>query len=35
MPAFLMNFGMHMMAGAKRIMPRDKIGERELSKLKK
>jgi hypothetical protein len=24
-----------MMAGAKRIMPRDKIGDRELSKLKK
>jgi len=35
MPAFLMNFGMHMMAGAKRIMPRDKIGDRELSKVRK
>ena len=35
MPAFLMSFGMHMMAGMKRIMPRDKIGDRELSKLKK
>lgn len=35
MPAFLMNFGMHMMAGAKRLMPRDKIGDRELSKIKK
>jgi hypothetical protein len=30
-----MNFGMNMMAGMKRIMPRDKMGERELSKLKK
>jgi len=35
MPAFLMSFGMHMMAGVKRIMPRDKIGDRELSKVKK
>jgi glycolate oxidase len=35
MPAILMNFGMNMMAGMKRIMPRDKMGERELSKLKK
>jgi glycolate oxidase len=35
MPAFLMNFGMNMMAGMKRLMPRDKIGERELSRLKK
>ena len=35
MPAFLMNFGMNMMAGMKRLMPRDKMGERELSKLKK
>jgi FAD/FMN-containing dehydrogenase len=35
MPALLMNFGMNMMAGMKRLMPRDKIGEKELSKLKK
>ena len=35
MPAFMMNFGMNMMAGMKRLMPRDKIGERELSALKK
>ncbi len=35
MPAFLMNFGMDMMAGMKRIMPRDRMGERELEKLKK
>jgi glycolate oxidase len=34
MPAFLMNFGMHMMGSVKRILPRDKIGEKELSKLK-
>ncbi len=34
-PAFLMNFGMHMMAGVKRILPRDKIGERELARVKK
>src|SRR4030065_1826376 len=33
MPAFLMNFGMHMMGSVKRILPRDKIGEKELSKL--
>ena len=33
MPAFLMNFGMHMMGSMKRILPRDKIGEKELSKL--
>ena len=30
-PAFLMNFGMHMMGSVKRILPRDKIGEKELS----
>ena len=35
MPAFLMNFGMHMMGSVKRILPRDKIGESELAKLKK
>lgn len=35
LPAFLMNFGMHMMGSVKRILPRDKMGERELSKLKK
>ncbi|MBU0685946.1 MAG: FAD-binding oxidoreductase [Thermoplasmatota archaeon] len=35
MPAFLMNFGMQMMGSVKRILPRDKIGEKELSKLKK
>jgi glycolate oxidase len=35
MPAFLMNFGMHMMGSVKRILPRDRIGEKELSKLKK
>ncbi|HIH00631.1 TPA: hypothetical protein HA259_00860, partial [Thermoplasmata archaeon] len=35
LPAAFMNFGMNMMAGMKRIMPRDKIGDRELSKLKK
>jgi hypothetical protein len=35
MPAFLMNFGMHMMGSMKRILPRDKIGEKELSELKK
>jgi len=35
MPAFMMNFGMNMMAGMKRLMPRDKIGEKELSELKK
>ncbi len=35
MPAFLMNFGMHLMGSVKRILPRDKMGERELSKLKK
>lgn len=35
MPAFLMSFGMHMMAGAKRILPRDKIGDRELGKVRK
>jgi FAD/FMN-containing dehydrogenase len=35
MPAFLMNFGMHMMGSVKRILPRDKIGEKELSKLEK
>jgi len=35
MPAFLMNFGMHMMGSVKRILPKDKIGQKELSKLKK
>jgi glycolate oxidase len=35
LPAFLMNFGMHMMGSVKRILPRDKIGEKELAKLKK
>jgi len=35
LPAFLMNFGMHMMGSVKRILPRDRIGEKELSKLKK
>ena len=34
-PAFLMNFGMHMMGSVKRILPRDKIGEKELAKLEK
>jgi len=34
-PAFLMNFGMHLMGSVKRILPRDKIGEKELSKLRK
>lgn len=34
-PAFLMHFGMHMMGSVKRILPRDKMGERELGKLKK
>ncbi len=34
-PAFLMNFGMHMMGSVKRILPRDRIGEKELAKLKK
>lgn len=35
MPAFLMNFGMHMMGSVKRILPRDRIGEKELGNLKK
>lgn len=35
LPAAFMNFGMNMMAGMKRLMPRDKVGEKELSKLKK
>ena len=35
MPAFLMNFGMNMMAGMKRLMPSDKMGERELARIKK
>ena len=35
MPAFLMNFGMHMMGSVKRILPQDRIGEKELAKLKK
>ncbi len=34
-PAFLMSFGMHMMASAKRLLPRDKIGDRELGKVRK
>jgi glycolate oxidase len=33
-PAFLMNFGMHMMGSVKRILPRDKIGEKEMKSLK-
>jgi glycolate oxidase len=35
LPAAFMNFGMNMMAGMKRLMPRDKVGEKELGKLKK
>ena len=35
LPAVLMNFGMNMMAGMKRFMPRDKIGDKELAKLRK
>ena len=35
MPAFLMNFGMHMMGSVKRILPRDKMGEKEISAMKK
>jgi hypothetical protein len=35
MPAFLMNFGMNMMALTKKLMPRDKVGDRELAKAKK
>lgn len=35
LPAFFMAFGMNMMAGMKRLMPRDRVGEKELSKLKK
>ncbi len=35
MPAFLMNFGMNMMAFGKGLMPRDKVGEKELEKLGK
>jgi len=35
MPAFLMNFGMNAMAGMKRILPRDRIGEKELARLRK
>jgi len=35
MPAFLMNFGMHMMGSVKRILPRDKVGEKELAKVRK
>lgn len=34
-PAFLMNFGMHMMGSVKRILPRDKVGDKELLQLKK
>ena len=34
-PGFLMNFGMNMMAGMKRLMPKDKIGDKELAKSKK
>jgi len=35
MPAFMMNFGMNAMAAVKRILPRDRIGEKELAKLRK
>jgi len=35
MPAFMMNFGMNAMAAMKRILPRDRIGEKELAKLRK
>ena len=35
MPAFLMTFAMHMMGSVKRILPRDKIGEKELAQQKK
>jgi len=34
-PGFLMNFGMQLMGSVKRILPREKIGERELAKVKK
>lgn len=34
LPAFLMNFGMNMMAGMKRLMPRDKIGEGPMPEKK-
>lgn len=35
MPAVLMSLGMHLMGSVKRILPRDRIGEKELSRLKK
>ena len=35
LPAAFMNFGMNMMAGMKRLMPRDKVGESELAKLRR
>jgi glycolate oxidase len=35
LPAWMMNFGMHMMGSMKRVLPRDRIGEKELSRLKK
>lgn len=35
MPAFLMSFAMHLMGSVKRILPRDKMGEKELAKLKR
>jgi glycolate oxidase len=34
MPAFLMNFAMQMMGSVKRILPRDKMGEKELGEQK-
>ncbi len=34
MPPVLMNFAMQMMGSVKRILPRDKIGEKELASLK-
>jgi len=34
-PGFLMNFGMHMMGSVKRVLPRDRIGEKELAKLER
>lgn len=35
LPAWFMNFGMWAMGSVKRILPRDRIGEKELGKLKK
>ena len=34
LPAAFMNFGMNMMAGMKRLMPRDKVGEKEIGRLR-